>query len=70
MAIIEAGWQQLQYSQSSFLMGAGISITPVPVSVRGRVLPNPEISFGKNKISLQVSSSLPAVKLSTNCRNA
>jgi hypothetical protein len=55
MAIIADGWQQLQYSQSSFLVGAGITVTPVPVEVQGRILPNPEISFGnRNTISPQV----------------
>ena len=68
MGIIEAGWQQLQYSQSAFLVGAGISVTPMPIAVHGRVLPRPEIIFGRsNKISLQVSGSVPAARLYTNC---
>ena len=69
MAIIEAGWQQLQYSQSAFLVGAGISVTPTPLTVHGRVLPGPEMIFGQNnKVSLQVSDALPTVRLSSNFR--
>lgn len=55
MSVIEAGWEQLQYKNSAFLMGAGISVTQLPITVHGRNLPNPDISFGKsNKVSLQV----------------
>lgn len=53
MAIIENGWQQLQYTQSSFLVGAGINVMPMPTVVHGRTLPSPEISFGNNKVHLQ-----------------
>ncbi|KAG6909846.1 hypothetical protein DXG01_015119 [Tephrocybe rancida] len=49
MGTITAGWQELRYSQSSFLMGAGISVDPRPLAVHGRLLPSPTISFGKNE---------------------
>ncbi|RDB21330.1 Protein argonaute-2 [Hypsizygus marmoreus] len=49
---IRAGWQQLRYAQSPFLLGAGISVKPEPLIARGRILPPPEIGFKTDKISL------------------
>ncbi|KAG5649597.1 hypothetical protein H0H81_002909 [Sphagnurus paluster] len=43
---ITAGWNELQYQSSPFLIGAGISVDPVPLQVHGRVLPPPSIRFG------------------------
>ncbi|KAG6840676.1 hypothetical protein C0991_005137, partial [Blastosporella zonata] len=51
MEAITVSWQQLQYSQSSFLRGAGISVNPQALTVRGRLLPSPVLTFG-NKASL------------------
>ncbi|KAF5386770.1 hypothetical protein D9615_001667 [Tricholomella constricta] len=43
---IRAGWQELKYTQSPFLLGAGISVKPEPLHVKGRILPPPNICFG------------------------
>ncbi|KAF8078121.1 Piwi domain-containing protein [Lyophyllum atratum] len=40
---IIAGWQELKYTQSPFLIGAGISVNPEPLQVHGRILPPPRI---------------------------
>ncbi|KAG5716256.1 Protein argonaute-2 [Termitomyces sp. T112] len=50
---ITAGWQQLKYTQSPFLIGAGISVNPQPLSVQGRLLPSPTITFGDSQLAPQ-----------------
>ncbi|KAG6836649.1 hypothetical protein H0H93_005479 [Arthromyces matolae] len=50
---IKAGWQELQYTTSYFLRGAGITINPEPISVHGRLLTSPLILFGNERLSLQ-----------------
>ncbi|KAG5645900.1 hypothetical protein DXG03_005047 [Asterophora parasitica] len=43
---ITDGWQELKYTSSPFLIGAGISVQPEPLHVEGRMLPSPKIRFG------------------------
>ncbi|KAG6857512.1 hypothetical protein H0H87_002137 [Tephrocybe sp. NHM501043] len=46
---IKAGWQELQYTQSPFLIGAGIKVDSEPLAVSGRVLPSPRLLFGPDE---------------------
>ncbi|KAG6869085.1 hypothetical protein C0993_003405 [Termitomyces sp. T159_Od127] len=50
---ITAGWQELKYTQSSFLIGAGITVDPQPLPVQGRLLPSPTITFGDSQLAPQ-----------------
>ncbi|KAB5595604.1 Protein argonaute-2 [Ceratobasidium theobromae] len=46
---ITRGFQQLQYSQSDYLRGAGVQIDDRPLRVEGRVLAPPKIEFGERQ---------------------
>lgn len=54
--IIQAGWQELRYSTSPFLLGAGIKINAAPIDVRGKLLSPPSMVFADSPITLQVGS--------------
>ncbi|KAG6832703.1 hypothetical protein H0H92_012275 [Tricholoma furcatifolium] len=49
LGAIGAGWQQLQYTESIFLSGAGITVDPQPLVINGRILPSPTIGFGNSE---------------------
>lgn len=51
--IIQAGWQELRYSTSPFLLGAGIKINAAPIDVRGKLLSPPSMVFADSPITLQ-----------------
>lgn len=52
---ITRGFQQLQYSQSDYLRGAGVQIDNQPLRVEARVLSAPQIQFGE-KQTLRVNN--------------
>lgn len=45
---IQKGWEYLRHQQSHFLHGAGITISPKPLEVQGRLLFPPDIAFQTN----------------------
>ncbi|KAF9458642.1 Piwi domain-containing protein [Collybia nuda] len=55
MQAIKAGWQQLHYENSPFLIGAGINVLAEPMQVKGRQLPPLQIGFKRDHIIPQRS---------------
>ncbi|KAK7440207.1 hypothetical protein VKT23_017149 [Stygiomarasmius scandens] len=49
---IKAGWQTLGHDTSEFLHGANITISQDAMTVSGRVLPSPQIMYGKQSVSV------------------
>ncbi|KAG1847515.1 hypothetical protein DFJ58DRAFT_663286, partial [Suillus subalutaceus] len=58
LALISAGINNsgLDYQNSPFLQDAGITVSPDPISVTGRVLPTPKIHYGNPASSRPVVS--------------
>ena len=67
---ITAGWTELRYERSEFLLGAGIQVNPEPLRVNGRILPPPEIKFKNDKIKLRVSIFLRCAPKLNSCSEA
>ena len=56
---ITAGWSQLQYQSSEFLLGAGITVEREPLKIEGRLLPPPNVGFGGGqRIAVDVRAAL------------
>jgi hypothetical protein len=41
--------QQLQYAQSDYLRSANVEVESKPMEVKARILPAPDIEFGKQQ---------------------
>jgi eukaryotic translation initiation factor 2C len=46
LADIKRAWRYLRYSESAFMLQAGLSVDVNPLRINGRILPRPGVSFG------------------------
>jgi hypothetical protein len=50
LSLILIRFQVLQYAQSDFIKDAGMQISTQPISINGKVLSPPELSYGQQTV--------------------